>query len=463
MSKLKIGFLPLYIKMYDDSNPASRIPREAYANVLADMLESQGLELVKADVCRTAEEFSKAANMFNNEDVSAVVTYHLAYSPSLESIQALLSIAAPIIVLDTTPDYELIETAEYSNRIGMNHGIHGVQDMCTLLKRNHRAFNLCVGHAFHSEVISEVIGMCRAAAVVKSFRNIKIGSVGGAFYGMGDFQIPDDRIKRDIGAEIAYMTPEEAERYVARVTDKEVEDEIRSDKKKYDVQVTDTENYKASTRSGLAVRKWMNDNDLGACTINFLSLDKYNLPKMPFVECCKILERRQGYAGEGDVLTAGLVGALLSVYPNTTFTEMFCPDWKENVILLSHMAESNPNLGSWQPLITDKKFTINKCGNTTGMYNCYRKGKVIYINLAPMDDSYTLIVTEGEMLDCGLRYGAYAKATQGWFKTCKPLKEFLREYSLAGGTHHSAMIYDADIEEIKAFGSMMGFNVVEIK
>ena len=34
---------------------------------------------------------------------------------------------------------------------------------------------------------------------------------------------------------------------------------------------------------------------------------------------------------------------------------------------------------------------------------------------------------------------------------------------MAGGTHHSAMIYGVDIEELKAFGQMMGFNTVVIE
>ena len=33
---------------------------------------------------------------------------------------------------------------------------------------------------------------------------------------------------------------------------------------------------------------------------------------------------------------------------------------------------------------------------------------------------------------------------------------------MAGGTQHSAMIYNADIEELKAFGHMMGFDVMVI-
>jgi len=34
------------------------------------------------------------------------------------------------------------------------------------------------------------------------------------------------------------------------------------------------------------------------------------------------MSRGIGYAGEGDVLTAALTGALLSVYPDTSFTEV---------------------------------------------------------------------------------------------------------------------------------------------
>ena len=67
------------------------------------------------------------------------------------------------------------------------------------------------------------------------------------------------------------------------------------------------------------------------------------------------------------------------------------------------------------------------------------------------------------MLDVGLENGAYAGATQGWFKPGKPLTQFLKAYSMAGGTHHSAMVYDVDIEELKAFGQMMGFNVIVVE
>ena len=109
MSKIKVGFLPLYIKLYDDtSGPSYRVPMEKYMHMAINMLETQGIEVVLADVCRIKPEFEAAAAMFNEADVDAVITMHLAYSPSLESIEALLSLKAPIIVFDSTPHYELI-------------------------------------------------------------------------------------------------------------------------------------------------------------------------------------------------------------------------------------------------------------------------------------------------------------------------------------------------------------------
>lgn len=58
MKKIKVGYLPLYIKLYDDSNPHYRDPMVDYMHMLIKMLESQGLEVVLADeVCRIKPEF----------------------------------------------------------------------------------------------------------------------------------------------------------------------------------------------------------------------------------------------------------------------------------------------------------------------------------------------------------------------------------------------------------------------
>jgi L-arabinose isomerase len=464
MKKIKIGYLPLYIKLYDDAYPHIRAAYEAYSEKLVQMIEARGIEVVRAgEVCRVKEEFDRVAAKFNADpEICAVVTQHLAYSPSLESIGALLSLKAPIIVFDTTPDYEILKYAETEDRIMPNHGIHGVQDMCNMLRRNGRHYEICAGHAEHSNVVDELCGLCRGAAAAQTLRNARVGMVGGEFEGMGDFRLPDETLKAELGVETIRMTEEEGRRFSASVTDEEIAAEMEYDAKTFNVRAKNTEAYKAETRAGLAVRKWMNANDLCGVTVNFLHTDTAGIPKMPFVECCKTLGRCKGYAGEGDNLTAALVGALISVYPDTTFTEMFCPDWSQDLILLSHMGEINPRLTAWKPTLDDKRFTYNSCGHTVTLNACYKAGNAVLVNLAPAKDGFTLILSNVKLTDDGSPTGVYSTEVQGWMKPPLPLPEFLKKYSMSGGTHHSAMVYDVDIGELAAFGRFMGFETVVI-
>ncbi|MFN2352849.1 MAG: hypothetical protein ABR497_12990, partial [Kiritimatiellia bacterium] len=97
-------------------------------------------------VCRVAPEFRRAVRACEQAGVDALVTLHLAYSPSLESVAALTATELPIIVLDTTPDWNF-GPSQAPAAIMANHGIHGVQDMCNLLLRHGKKFQIEAGHA----------------------------------------------------------------------------------------------------------------------------------------------------------------------------------------------------------------------------------------------------------------------------------------------------------------------------
>ena len=74
MKKIRVGYLPLYIKLYDDADPHWRDPMVSCMNTLIAMVESQGIEVVRADeVCRVKAEFDRAAKKFNDAGVDAVI------------------------------------------------------------------------------------------------------------------------------------------------------------------------------------------------------------------------------------------------------------------------------------------------------------------------------------------------------------------------------------------------------
>ena len=462
MKKVKIGFLPLYVKLYDDGAPAMRERIDGFKNEILDILKNrEDVEVVDADVCRLESEFEQAVKMFEEENVDSIVTLHLAYSPSLESEKILKGTDLPIVILDTTKNFNFTHDDD-GRAISYNHGIHGVQDMCNLLVRNKKQFFIEAGHYKESDVIERVINRVKGIKIAKSFRNSRVGTIGGAFNGMGDFRINDD-LYGEIGIEQVNLSSEEAKKYFASVSEDEIDMLIADDKAKYDVADDIPQDFLRDAMKGdLTVRKWIKDNNLTAFTANFLNVKKdFGIAGTPFAEANRAMERGIGYAGEGDVLTSAFTGALMSVSDEASFIEMFCPDWKENLIFISHMGEMNTALSADKPKFMKKPMTYSDI-DTTWLCGTFKGGKATLINLLPIaDDKFRVIVSLVDMVvrECDKFRG---KSTSGWFEPNKNIGTFLEDYSKLGGTHHLNLMYGDARKIAESFAKTMGYEFYEI-
>ena len=185
MKKIKIGFLPLYIKLYDDTgNGAAERPvmMDFYLEI-AKQFEQMGFDVVTSEFCRIEPEFRETVARFECEGADCIVTWHAAYSPSLESIKVLTETKLPIVVLDTTDTYDFSPSQAPSN-ISRCHGIHGVMDMCSLLRRYGKKFAIAAGHYAESDVVERVAGFVRAAYAATSLDGSRTASIGGSFDGV---------------------------------------------------------------------------------------------------------------------------------------------------------------------------------------------------------------------------------------------------------------------------------------
>lgn len=461
MAQLKAGLLPLYIKLYDDSVPDMRIKIDAFHKLISEKLASYGLSVIDVPVCRVKNEFESAVKKFEDEDADAIITLHLAYSPSLESSDILASTSLPVIVLDTTPDY-IYNTKTEGEALSYNHGIHGVQDMCNLLRRNGKPFEIFAGHWEKSDVLERVVRAVSAAKIAGTMKKARIGIVGDPFDGMGDFGLSFDTLRKTIGMEVIVYDDNPA--YSA--TDEEIKAEYDSDTGKFEMTEFSDELYRESTRVGLGMRKWITENRLTGFTMNFLSSSASSgFSKMPFCEASKAMAAGIGYAGEGDVMTAALVGSLLSVYEETSFTEMFCPDWEGETVFLSHMGEINLKCTENNLKMIRKPFPYTDAGDTTAIIGSFKSGKTLFTCLAPQTgNKYSLIIAKGKMIKIKPdKINLQQDFLNGWFKPKLPIGDFLEEYSRNGGIHHAALVYNGDIRVLEMFGRYMGWDVIVIE
>ena len=278
---------------------------------------------------------------------------------------------------------------------------------------------------------------------------------------MGDFVVDANTLRATIGVETVPCDLAALRSLLPAPDDREVESELAADSNRFAPADADRDAHRRSVRVGLAVRRWAKRESLSAFTMNFLAFDRASgLPTVPFLEASKAMARGVGYAGEGDVLTAALVGALASVHSATTFTEMFCPDWQNDSIFLSHMGEVNLNLTAERPALRKYPFPWSDADDPVVAVGRLRAGEAALVNLAPgPGNAFTLIVAPVTMLEVTGEDRMH-ESVHGWFRPALAIPDFLAAYSRAGGTHHSALVYGPVAREIAHFGALMGWRVV---
>ena len=456
---MKIGYLPLYIKLYDDNGAKRDVMKKFYEDT-TEIFREKGLTVVTSDFCRIESEFKEIVKKFEDENVDAIVTWHAAYSPSLESIEVLANTELPIIVFDSTPTEVFDQDAILAGAVSWNHGIHGVMDMCSMLKRYKKPYAIAAGHYLDGKCIDRVIGFVKSAIAARKLKGMKVGLVGGAFKGMGDFAVSPSELKERFGITIEEVDKDYLASLLSIVTEEDVEKEMESDKEKYELADNIVEDeYKVYTKGCLAIRKCIEEKKYDAFSVSFLNVE--GLGTMPFTEACKSMEKGIGYAGEGDALTASFTGALLSGYPETTFVEIFCPVWNEDKLFLSHMGEMNYRIAKEKPYLARTGSPYVKGNMPYAGYTCMKPGKGVYVNISRDADDYQMLIAPCEMVD--EETPKKRNVMRGWMKSeSASMPEFLEKLSKNGATHHSSFVYGATVEEMEFFAKLLSIKTVII-
>jgi L-arabinose isomerase len=452
MKTSKIGLLPLYVKFYDEVLPYLAGQVEPFVQRVQNALADGGLEVIIAPISRTRPDFASAVERFETAGVDAIVTLHLAYSPSLESAEVLANTSLPIVMLDTTPDRDFGRDVD-PMRLLYNHGVHGLQDLASMLRRLGKPYRVVAGHLDDGEVVSRCVDVVRAARAAGALRSMRALRIGSVFPGMGDFAVGDDVLRKVLGITVENIEPAGL---AGVVSESDVAAEIAADRQRFRVECSE-EVHARSVRVGLGLRQCLERGNFGAFSLNFLAFKDSTGPvnTVPFLECCKAMARGLGYAGEGDVLTAALVGALLQGFGATTFTEMFCADWAGQSLFLSHMGEMNPSVAATQPLLYEKEYPFTPALNPATLACAPRPGRATLVNLSPgPNDTFRLITAPVEVLSDGT-HPDLNRWVRGWIRPAIPLSRFLEEFSHLGGTHHSALMFGDHVEALAAFAAFL--------
>jgi L-arabinose isomerase len=453
----RIGLLPLYLELYDRVRPEARPEMEEWAEHVGGVFEDLGLDVVSAPVLTSRLQIeSKLRDMLNNEEPDGLVTLHLAYSPSLESAEPLVRAKLPLLLLDTTPSPSFGEDAD-ADMMFRNHGIHGVQDLSCTLQRRERPYLLSVGHMDDEQLRDDVKLNCRAMRGARALSHMRVLMIGDKFEGMGDFAVDPEVLGSQLGIYVHRVSVSEVAKVARTITDEDLDGEAVCDSGDCNCSLIDPEVLRRTNRVGLAVRRMMEEEDADAMTFNFASFTGgQGIETVPFLEASKAMARGQGYAGENDALTAGLVGALAQAGCRLTFTEMFCPDWEGGTVFMSHMGECGLGVVSEQGTLVEKHYEFSDVENPAIAIPKVTPGEATLVNLAPGPNNiFKFITARVEVLDRGPVDG-FPEVPHFWIRPLDhDLRDFLQRYSEIGGTHHLALCLGDERELVRRMATCL--------
>ena len=79
--------------------------------------------------------------------------------------------------------------------------------------------------------------------------------------------------------------------------------------------------------------------------------------------------------------------------------------------------------------------------------------------MSPSIKGYSLILSNVEIIEMENQIG---ESISGWLKSELPVSDFLSFYSEYGGSHHSVLVYGADIKILEKFARLAKFKLIII-
>jgi L-arabinose isomerase len=461
--KAKVGLLGLMLDLYD-LWPELKIAEAGFAQELVETMASFA-EVDFPGVCTSREQVEAAVKGFEAGGKDLIMVVLLTYAPSHIALPALKHTALPVLIFNTQQLYQL-DAATTSDATTRNHGMHGVQDLTNVLLRSGVSFELVTGHYQDPVTQAEIKAWCDAARAVKFLTKVRIGQIGYAMEGMGDFGLDETAFLSQLGVGIHHIAMKSLAARAQAAPQAALEAQMAADRAQFQFADGITpEEHAASARLEWALRQALAEGKMQGFTYHFLAVGEEGwLETVPFLAAAKLLADGYGFGGEGDVTSATVVCLMHALAGAANFTEMFTMDFAQNSILMMHMGE-----GNWKMARKDEP--VHALRSALNMVETKYEPLLLAFSLEPgavtlvclttgQDSKLKLVVTEGEVVD--FPYLPDLARPHYKFRPQGDLSDFLTRYSQAGGSHHLALVYGAWAGTVEKVARLSGIEFARV-
>lgn len=440
---------------------------EANSKVIINELNNSGRlpwKVVFGGIVKTekgARDYIKEANY--DDSCAGIITFCHTFSPSKMWINALSLLQKPWLHFHTQFNEEIPNDAIDMNYMNLHQSAHGDKEHGFIGARMGVPRKIVVGYWKNADVQRQIARWMRACIGVAVSRNMKVMRFGDNMREVAVTEGDKTEAQIKLGWQVNTWPVGLLVEGINDVIDTELDEKMKEYREKYSFFTEDIDAVRYQAKMEIAMKKLLDSEECIAFNNTFEDL--YGMEQLSGLASQNLMAQGYGYGGEGDwkvsamtaiikVMTKGMDGG-------TSFMEDYTYDLKSGLTLGSHMLEICPSLAIDKPRIEVHHLGIGGKNPPARLVFEGKAGAAIVVSLVDMGGRMRLIVQDIECVRPTKDMPNLPVARVMW-KAMPNLEAAAYCWILAGGSHHTVLSYDCDVEMMRDFARIMEIEFVYI-
>lgn len=468
---VRIGVFGIGLAAYWPQFPGVREQLEAYRLVVEERVRGFGAEVVSAGLVDTAEAAREAGDLFARSRVDLVLCHVGTYSTSSQVLPVVQRCTAPCIALNLQPaprmDYPNTDTAAWL----AEDTTCCLPEIACAFQRARVPFRSVTGMLYeeHGEAgvraWREIAEWVRAASVVRSLADARIGFLGHTYPGMLDMYSDFTQHHAQFGTHVEVLEMCDLAARVAGASEAEQarkRDEIAATFDIADPSIDPIaaevrpEDMEWAARVAVGLDRLVDDFRLDGLAYYYRGLDnEYEKVSAGMIAGLSLLTG-QGVpcSGEGDLKNCIAMFVMDRLGAGGSFTEFATMDFIDNFILMGHDGPGHLAISDARPVLRKLKLYHGKAGFGVSPEFKVRLGDVTILGVTQTADGrLKMMAAEGESLPGPI---PPIGNTNSRLRFAPGPAEFVDAWCAHGPTHHFALGVGRHVPVLRKVAGLLG-------
>lgn len=404
-----------------------------------------------------ANEIVREANY--DQSCAGIISFCHTFSPSKMWANALNDLQKPWLHFHTQFYDEIPNKAIDMDYMNLHQSAHGDREHGFIGARLRKPRKVIVGYWKSLKTMQAISSWQQAAVAYAESKKLRVIRFGD---NMREVAVTEgDKVEAQIkfGWQVNTVSVGTLVETINQVGANELNEKLREYQQKYTINTDNHDSIEYQAKVEVAIKKVLDEHQASAFTNTFEDL--YQMEQLPGLATQNLMAQGYGYGGEGDWKVAAITRIFKAIGKTATFMEDYTYDWKNGLILGAHMLEVCPSIAADKPRIEVHDLGIGGKNPPARLVFEGQSGVAKAISLVDLGNRFRLIVLDVECVKPNKDMPNLPVARVMW-RPEPNMEQSAACWLLAGGAHHTTLVYDAPIELFQDLATLCDIELVHI-